>query len=54
MPKATDYIQEQIDLVKKLEELGYTYEIPRDYDTRNLQLRITGGTCESRVRALTI
>lgn len=36
MPHATDYINEQIDLVKKLEELGYTYEIPNDgiyYDT---------------------
>lgn len=36
MPKATDYIAEQIELVKKLEELGYTYEIPNDgiyYDT---------------------
>jgi len=35
-PRATDYIKEQIDLVKKLEELGYTYEIPNDgiyYDT---------------------
>ena len=29
-PRATDYIAEQIDLVKKLEELGYTYEIPGD------------------------
>lgn len=36
MPHATDYIQEQIDQVKKLEALGYTYEIPGDgiyYDT---------------------
>ncbi len=36
MPHATDYIAEQIDLVRKLEELGYTYEIPGDgiyYDT---------------------
>lgn len=36
MPRATDYIQEQIELVQKLEELGYTYEIPNDgiyYDT---------------------
>jgi cysteinyl-tRNA synthetase len=35
-PKATEYIAEQIALVKKLEELGYTYEIPNDgiyYDT---------------------
>ncbi|MCL2017532.1 MAG: cysteine--tRNA ligase [Alphaproteobacteria bacterium] len=27
-PRATDYIQEQIDLIKKLEELGYAYIIP--------------------------
>ncbi|MBQ0013334.1 MAG: cysteine--tRNA ligase [Proteobacteria bacterium] len=36
MPHATDYIQEQIELVQKLETLGYTYEIPGDgiyYDT---------------------
>ena len=36
MPHATDYIAEQIELVQKLEELGYTYEIPNDgiyYDT---------------------
>ncbi len=36
MPHATDYIAEQIDLVQKLQELGYTYEIPGDgiyYDT---------------------
>ena len=36
MPHATDYIPEQIELVKKLEDLGYTYEIPGDgiyYDT---------------------
>lgn len=35
-PRATDYIAEQIDLVKKLEELGYTYIIPGKgvyYDT---------------------
>ncbi|MBR4316506.1 MAG: class I tRNA ligase family protein, partial [Alphaproteobacteria bacterium] len=33
---ATQYIQEQIDLVKKLEDLGYTYKIEGDgiyYDT---------------------
>ena len=30
MPRATDYIAEQIELVQKLEELGYTYEIPGD------------------------
>ena len=36
MPRATDYIQEQIELIQKLEKLGYTYEIPGDgiyYDT---------------------
>ncbi|MBR4892059.1 MAG: cysteine--tRNA ligase [Alphaproteobacteria bacterium] len=29
-PRATNYIKEQIELVQKLEELGYTYEIPGD------------------------
>ena len=36
MPRATDHIAEQIEQVKKLEALGYTYEIPCDgiyYDT---------------------
>lgn len=36
MPRATDFISEQIELVQKLEKLGYTYEIPGDgiyYDT---------------------
>ena len=36
MPHATDYIKEQIELIQKLEEMGYTYEIPNDgiyYDT---------------------
>lgn len=35
-PRATDHIQEQIELIRKLEKLGYTYEIPGDgiyYDT---------------------
>ena len=35
-PRATDYITEQIELVKKLEDLGYTYIIPGKgvyYDT---------------------
>ena len=35
-PRATEYIQQQIDLVQKLVDLGYTYEIPGDgiyYDT---------------------
>jgi len=27
-PRATEYIQEQIDLIQKLEKLGYTYVIP--------------------------
>ena len=36
MPRATEYIQEQIEWIKKLEQLGFTYEIPGDgiyYDT---------------------
>ena len=36
LPRATDHIAEQIEQVKKLEALGYTYEIPGDgiyYDT---------------------
>ena len=36
MPRATEYIKEQIELIQKLEKLGYTYEIPGDgiyYDT---------------------
>lgn len=35
-PRATDHIKEQIELIKKLEEKGFTYEIPDDgiyYDT---------------------
>lgn len=49
MPRATDYIAEQIELVKKLEELGYTYEIPGDgiyYDTSKFAAygQLTGGT----------
>ena len=34
--RATDHIKEQIELLQKLEKLGYTYEIPNDgiyYDT---------------------
>lgn len=31
MPRATDHIQEQIEMVKILEEKGYTYEIPDDW-----------------------
>ncbi len=36
MPRATEYINEQIELIQKLEKLGYTYEILGDgiyYDT---------------------
>ena len=39
-PRATDYIQEQIDLIKKLEELGYAYVIPGKgvyYDTAKFE-----------------
>jgi len=47
-PRATDYINEQIDLVKKLEQLGFTYEIPGDgiyYDTSKFAAygALTGG-----------
>lgn len=49
MPHATDYIQEQIELVQKLESLGYTYEIPGDgiyYDTSKFANygALTGGS----------
>lgn len=48
MPHATDYINEQIELVQKLQELGYTYEIPGDgiyYDTSKFAAygQLTGG-----------
>lgn len=48
MPRATDYIKQQIDLVQKLQALGYTYEIPDDgiyYDTSKFAAygRLTGG-----------
>ena len=36
MPRATEYIREQIELIQELEKRGYTYEIPGDgiyYDT---------------------
>ena len=36
MPRATEFITEQIDMIKQLEALGYTYEIPNSgvyYDT---------------------
>ena len=47
--QATDYIAEQIDLVKKLEALGFTYEIEGDgiyYDTAKFAAygRLAGGT----------
>ena len=49
MPRATDYIAEQIDLVKKLQDLGYTYKIPGDgiyYDTSKFAAygQLTGGS----------
>ena len=49
MPHATDYIAEQIELVQKLEKMGYTYEIPGDgiyYDTSKFAAygALTGGT----------
>ena len=49
MPRATDYIAEQIDLVKKLQDLGYTYEISGDgiyYDTSKFPAygALTGGS----------
>ena len=49
MPHATDYIAEQIELIQKLEKLGYTYEIPGDgiyYDTSKFAAygALTGGT----------
>jgi len=30
MPRATEHIQEQIQMVERLEEKGYTYTIPDD------------------------
>ena len=49
MPHATDYIAEQIELVQKLQNLGYTYEIPGDgiyYDTSKFAAygALTGGS----------
>lgn len=51
MPHATDYIPEQIELVQKLEQLGYTYEIPGDgiyYDTSKFSAygALTGGAID--------
>ena len=56
MPRATDYIAEQIDLVKKLQDLGYTYEIPGDgiyYDTSKFAAygALTGGSVTNRSQA---
>lgn len=47
-PRATEYIQEQINLVQQLVDLGYTYEIPGDgiyYDTSKFAAygALTGG-----------
>ncbi|MCM1294309.1 MAG: cysteine--tRNA ligase [Muribaculaceae bacterium] len=47
-PRATEYIQQQIDLVQRLVDLGYTYEIPGDgiyYDTSKFAAygQLTGG-----------
>ena len=49
MPKATDYIQEQIDLIQQLEARGYTYKIEDDgiyYDTSKFPGygKLTGGS----------
>ena len=49
MPRATEYINEQIELIQKLEEIGFTYEIPNDgiyYDTSKFvdYGALTGGT----------
>ena len=49
MPHATDYIKEQIELVKKLEDLGFTYKIEDDgiyYDTSKFPAygQLTGGS----------
>lgn len=48
-PRATEYIQEQIALIQKLEKLGYTYKISNDgiyYDTSKFVDYgvLTGGT----------
>ena len=47
-PHATEFIKEQIELVQRLEDLGYTYEIPGDgiyYDTSKFAAygALTGG-----------
>ncbi len=49
MPKATEYINEQIALIEKLEKLGYTYRIEDDgiyYDTSKFPDygKLTGGS----------
>ncbi|MBN1324674.1 MAG: cysteine--tRNA ligase [Alphaproteobacteria bacterium] len=54
-PRATDYIDEQIDLVKKLEDLGYTYIIPGKgvyYDTSKFaDYGLLGGQNLSELRS---
>lgn len=54
-PRATDHIKEQIELIQKLEKLGYTYEIPGDgiyYDTSKFaQYGALGGQNLSELRA---
>ena len=49
MPRATEYIDEQIKIIQDLEKLGYTYEIPNDgiyYDTSKFSDygALTGGS----------
>ncbi|MGI5846212.1 MAG: cysteine--tRNA ligase [Alphaproteobacteria bacterium] len=51
MPRATDYIAEQIELIQKLQDLGYTYEIANDgiyYDTSKFEDygALTGGSTD--------
>ncbi len=54
-PRATDHIKEQIELIQKLEKLGYTYEIPGDgiyYDTSKFpKYGALGGQNLSELRA---
>jgi len=55
LTRATDYIPQQINLVKQLQDLGYTYEIPGDgiyYDTsRFAAYGALGGQDLSQLRA---
>lgn len=54
-PRATDHIKEQIELIQKLEKLGFTYEIPGDgiyYDTSKFpDYGALGGQNLSELRA---